>query len=431
MAGFQQLSSARPALWASASAEWSGWAGELGQAAAAVNEETRGPIAANAWTGLAAAAAADRIAAAADALEAAEAELGAISDVLQGMAEALTVARDTLAEATALAARSGIRIGPDGTVSAVPVVRLPSAALTGQLAAAQSQDADQVRQLITTAVRQATQADQKAAAELDLLARHAGTASFLAAYNTDVDDASRTELEMITGSIPKGPPGLVSRWWSGLPVAEQKRLMLAAPATLAALPGIPASVQAGLRGTTGVDRVKLVQYALDNWNNTTDDVDTDNCTNFVSDALAAAGMRQQGAFPLGRTNSRDDWYKGPAPFETNRIARHLARADRSYSWADAADLHTFLTSNNSKQVPYSQAQPGDIMFFQRPGQGIYHSVVVTAVVDGLVYYTQHTPGQVDADWSLRQTLDSDRGIDSRVIVVQPAQPMPVPTPKPW
>ena len=77
------------------------------------------------------------------------------------------------------------------------------------------------------------------------------------------------------------------------------KLKLAAPATIGGLTGIPDAVKSELRGDDGLDRVKLIQYALDNWDKKSDKTFPDDCTNFVSDALAAGGSASRGHSPAG------------------------------------------------------------------------------------------------------------------------------------
>jgi hypothetical protein len=109
-------------------------------------------------------------------------------------------------------------------------------------------------------------------------------------------------------------------------------------------------------------------------------------------------------------------------------------ATRSHSWAGPANLYQFLTQNGSHEMPYSQAQPGDIAFFAS-NNGIYHSAVVTAVVNGQVFYSQHTPGEQNASWGSRQYMpDNDNPANpSHIIIVRPGldntiRPDPTPAP---
>jgi hypothetical protein len=188
-------------------------------------------------------------------------------------------------------------------------------------------------------------------------------------------------------------------------------LMGAAAGKLGTLDGIPASVKAELRGNTGINRVAVVNWALDNTFNTTDEPDKDNCTNFVSDALLAGGMLQSGTL-LDRSDP-NAWFKW-SPLGIN------SKYTRSWTWDGAANLERFLLQNGSNEVPYSQAQPGDIAFYSNDG-GIYHSAVVTAVVNGQVFYSQHTPGEQNASWASRQYVPAtaNPANPTSIIIVQP------------
>jgi hypothetical protein len=426
------LSSARPGLWAGASADWQGLGTDMGQAGGQISSDVAGMISSDAWTGAAATAARGCVNAAAGAFAAAQGEINAVSDVLEGLSQAMAISQQTLEEAQDLALRNGLTIGGDGRVSVsfLPP-ELPGATPVSELL---DPVVSQVQELVSDALQRATEADQMAARELRTLASHAGRSNPDVAFGynahpgADGLTASRLELEMIYGSIPAGPPSLVSKWWAGLTLAEQKMLMEAAPGKLGTLAGIPASVQAELRGSNGVDRVAIVSYALDNTFNTS--IDTpglDNCTDFVSHALQAGGLVEVGN-PLDRTHS-NAWFNDPVP--------DLPRTwTRSYSWAGAPNLYHFLTQNGSQAVPYPQAQPGDIAFYTN-NSGVYHSAVVTAVVNGQVFYSQHTPGEQNASWASRQFMpDNDNpGNPSQIVIVRPginvtAHPDPQPGPSP-
>jgi hypothetical protein len=137
-------------------------------------------------------------------------------------------------------------------------------------------------------------------------------------------------------------------------------------------------------------------------------------------------MQQRGTFPFGKSDL-NDWYKAPDPLPW------MKGSTRSYTWGDASDLHAFLTDNGSQAVQYAQAQPGDVLFYRNDSQGIYHAAVITAVVNGQVFYTQHTPGELNADWGSRQFMPqtSNPANPTNLIVVRPgADTGPAPTPAP-
>lgn len=434
MVNVTDLDSARPSLGLSAVTDWRDLSTDLGRVSQQIESEVYAAIFLGSWSGTAAGTAQQRMQRMTKALEAAQGEVSAVSDVLEGLAEAMSVCQRELDEARQLATRYGLTIEADGTVTAYPGSPLEQA-VKEFVAWAEGKQAPpqiaEVQELVRDALRRATKADQEAAAELRTLASHAEQSNPEKAYgdNTYSDGdglaASRLELQMIGQSIPTGPPSLVSHWWAGLSSSEKTMLMEAAPGTIGTLAGIPASVQAQLRGTNGVNRVAIVNYALENTFNGRDDVDKDNCTNFASDALLAGGLQQKGNFFTDKAllgdNIDGNWYKTSVPDVH-------AGSSRSHSWGGASDLHQFLVHNGSKEVPYSQALPGDIAFF-KDSKGIYHTAVVTAKVNGQIFYSQHTPGEQNASWGARQ--NSPDNTSSSIIIVQPgsdASPPPPPMP---
>jgi hypothetical protein len=410
------LAAAEPGLWAEASADWQALGVDLGQASEQINSDVAEMISGDYWTGTAATKARERVTNVVNAFEAAHGEVSAVSDVLEGLAEAMTICQQTLAEAQDLARQHSLIIGGDGTVTAAFIPPELPGAVTAPLTEPVNPAAVQVQELVNQALQRATDVDQLAAKELRKLARDTGQTNPGAAYGNipypagDGLTASRDELQMIYDSIPSGPPSLVARWWAGLTLAEQKMLMGAAAGKLGTLDGIPASVKAELRGNTGINRVAVVNWALDNTFNTTDEPDKDNCTNFVSDALLAGGMLQSGTL-LDRSDP-NAWFKW-SPLGIN------SKYTRSWTWDGAANLERFLLQNGSNEVPYSQAQPGDIAFYSNDG-GIYHSAVVTAVVNGQVFYSQHTPGEQNASWASRQYVPATANpANPTSIIIQP------------
>jgi hypothetical protein len=421
------LDSADPGLLVKSSADWYNLGLDIRGAGDQISSDVGAMISGDAWTGAAATAAQKKVGAAFSAFEAAQGEVNAVSDVLEGLAEAMAVCQQTLREAQELASKNGLTISADGTV-AVSYLSLLPGSLASPVSDLLDSATSQVQALVRQALQRATEADKAAAAELRTLASHAGQADPDVAFGDNAHPhgdgltASRLELQLIYDSIPAGPPSLVARWWAGLTPAQQAMLKDAAPGQLGTLAGIPASVKAELAGSTGLNRVAVVNYALQNTFNGKDDVDGDNCTNFVSDALLAGGMTQKGTFPFSRSDL-NDWYKAtdPLPF--------FKGSTRTYTWADASDLHAFLTHNGSDEVPYGAAQPGDVAFYRNDNQGIYHAAVVTAVVNGQVFYSQHTPGEQNADWGSRQYMpqNSAAGGPTNVIVVKPGADIPPPS----
>lgn len=429
MVNYHQLNSAKPGTWSNAADDWLVLKGQFEAQAGEMADAVHQPIARSGWSGAAADAAVRNIRGGYAALEAASVEVAGVAEVFQALADSITLAQRTLAEAKAIATQYEITIHDDGSLTGPPG--------GGEVFIIMAKES-QITTLINEACREATQADQLASAQLRQLAANAtrvdvkaaaqrdlADPNVLSAYidsfkNTDLNNASQNELKMITGAIPTGPPEFVSQWWAGLGPDEQQKLKLAAPGVLGTLNGIPPDVQAELRGSDGIDRVALVNYALKNWNNTNLDIPgKDNCTNFVSDALSAAGMHQKGSAFLGwpfNRNDNDVWYGGGDSA--------LDRGPASHTWTDSQQLAGFLNSHGSQVVSNpSDVKPGDIVFFAHGDSSsasmdnIHHAAVVTAVVDGHVYYTQHTPGAENADLNLREpTYDITDGKNTPIFV---------------
>ncbi|MEU1625697.1 amidase domain-containing protein [Streptomyces sp. NPDC020096] len=181
-----------------------------------------------------------------------------------------------------------------------------------------------------------------------------------------------------------------------------------------------------LRGTGGkFDRVKLVQFALDNWNKPDETDLGNNCTNFVSEAMMHAGVHQKTDFWWG-TKGDDVWMRGN-PIGIDLIDKHLAY---SSTWGAADNLQGFLTKCGSYEVPASQAKPGDIIFLNqvgandddRPYGKAHHAAIVTAVMpDGEIKYTQHTDSYQNVSLQGRTPAEvrKEGQQDFRIIRIQP------------
>ncbi|MCX3061774.1 amidase domain-containing protein [Streptomyces beihaiensis] len=114
------------------------------------------------------------------------------------------------------------------------------------------------------------------------------------------NQAPHAQTRMLAADVPVNEnPATVRKWWDGLTPKQRKDMMRAEPVLIANLDGIPPDVQTEMRGNGKYDRVKLVQYALDSWNKDDPTDFGNNCTNFVSNALHASGMKEKTS-PWGR-----------------------------------------------------------------------------------------------------------------------------------
>ncbi|MEV7596326.1 amidase domain-containing protein [Kitasatospora sp. NPDC089797] len=322
--------------------------------------------------------------------------------VLDALSTAITRAKLTMNSALDMAKEHGLTVDEvSGTV------RAASGGADGSTDTA----VQEIDAMLQEALREATQADGLAAAELRKLAAATCETDPQKALDILQREASQVELNMYTGSIPSGDdPRLVADWWKALTDNQHKQLMLSDPVTLAHLPGIPEDVKLGLRGGPGAkyDRVKTVQWALEHWDDKSIDVFGDNCTNFASEALRQGGLHAKwdglwgwrGDDTWGRSqDAGGDWLS--------------QRVDYSKSWAGAQNMHDFMVRHGGEEIAADQVKPGDLVYYEEDSDHddqdkkgvVHHTAVVTAVTpDGDIRYTQHSGGQKNA--SLDGRIDS-------------------------
>ncbi|MFE2547306.1 amidase domain-containing protein [Streptomyces sp. NPDC059355] len=363
----------------------------------------------------------------ADRLESGGDIMKGVAMVVDALAHSMGFAQRTLFHAAELAREHGLSIEDGRAVGAytgaAPVgPNVPQNvrdAYTKELG-----DMATVNGLIDEALREAAQADVKASAELDKLAKTINVADTSQAHNEILVEASHIEFEMLRADIPAGKdPNLQRAWWDGLTPQQQKDLMRADPVTLADLKGLPPEVGRELRGPDGkIDRVEMVRYALDHWDKK-DDLDfKNNCANFTSSALEAGGMRKKFDFWLGPGG--DNAWGRESGVGVDRIDR---RVYHSRSWGLAKDLHGFLLHNGGEEVTRSEARPGDVIFYEQvapdpdepPGE-IYHAAVVTSVTpDGDVKLSQHTSSFQNVSLDSREHVATRNHGEQRVHIVRP------------
>ncbi|GAA1262671.1 hypothetical protein GCM10009665_60400 [Kitasatospora nipponensis] len=380
-----QLANADQGAMQRAAGGWMALSKEAWQAVNDIHDNGVDPLKSN-WQDRVGQSAGQKLAEQARILEAGADVMRGVAMVLDGLAASTGYAQSTLNSALDLAR------GCNLVVDLAQGVVVPG---PGQLSPDDREQISQVDRLLAEAQREATQADRQAAAEL----RKLGAATCLtdpdAALNQYQNEASRTELAMYQGDIPTGAdPATVAAWWRALTPAQQQQLQLSEPVALAGLDGIPDSVKLDLRGGPDAkyDRVKLVQWTLDHWNDDSTNVFDDNCTNFASEALAAAGVQYKGDWTL----DGDGWGKG-GQSGWNWLDAH----DHSHtaSWAAAQNMHDFMVGNGGQEIPPDQVKPGDLVYYEedsdqdgQDGKGvIHHTAIVTAVTpDGDIRYTQHS-----------------------------------------
>lgn len=332
-----------------------------------------------------------------------------VSMILVGLGEAVEIAQRELKGAFDLAQHHYLYVNDDGTTR--PFDLPDSQGDNGYTEAMQYRP--QVESMIRDATEAATQADELAGDQLGKL-RDATTATDAAKVLDELQNsASQAEVTMMHYSLPHGQsPEAVAAWWDSLTEAQRHDLELALPSELADLDGIPDDVKDRLKGPGPLNRVDIVKFATEHWNDGSLDWEgKDNCTNFASTTLSHAGMPEN-----------SDW--------TSSTIWKLGNP--THSWGGAGELHDYLVSEtNSHEVPRNEARPGDLVFLKqagpsddpsRPVGDIHHTAVVTSVTpDGVIHYTQHSGDQLNVSLDGRE-MRAEQGLGDQDIVIVRVDP---------
>lgn len=404
-----QLTSAEPGSWRAAAAAWQKVHSLTQQTSDDIRDRGTGKIDQH-WTDAVGQQASTTLASVATGFDITSDAIAGVTMILDGLADGITIAQGTLVEALTEAAGLGLTVAPNGQVT-VTESGLPGAAGDAQL--------PRIQALVSEALTAATKIDHDAASELHNLAAAVTATNAQQVENQIQGAASQDELAILADTIPaNATPDQVSAWWNSLSSQQQTELEKATPLQIYNLSGIPQSIKDQLRGSGDINNMTLVQFATDHWNDTSLDwPGLDNCTNFASTALSAAGMQQS-----------DAWHSPDidGPLFTNLFP--TAAADTaSHSWGGAQNLHDLLINGGGTVVPPSQAKPGDVMFLQwQPGDGnpaghVHHTAIVTAVLpNGDIRYTQHTdPGLNSSLDGRQQDITAGEGA-SQFVIVQPS-----------
>ncbi|MCZ1008616.1 amidase domain-containing protein [Streptomyces lydicus] len=414
MVTYSELISAHPRKWKEAADDWAALAKYALNAANDVREQGAKPLADN-WSDEVGASAAGDFVKLANQLESAYDLLLSVKMVMEGMHTSLETAMSTACQITDLSRAHDLPIGDDGMPLECPA---PNAGADKQ------QAYNDIVALREQALRQATEADEKTSAELYRLAGMTGIGDPDKALK-EQNQASHVEMDMLAADIPKAntDPSAVRAWWNGLSEKQQYDMMRAEPVKLAHLDGIPESAKREMRGTDGkFDRVKMVEYALDNWNKADPIHFDNNCTNFVSQALDHAGMQKK-IDPWSGARGDDTWGN------TGGIGIDAIDAILYYSktWAGAENQQNFMLKHGGEEVPQSQARPGDIIYYEQQGPdaesergNTHHAAVVTAVMpDGEVKYTQHQDSYQNVSLEGRLPATEKAEGQQRIRIVRP------------
>lgn len=409
MVTFAQIRDAKPALWGKAA---DGWLAEAKHAAHCANEiraRGKGPVDEH-WPDRVGRRAGRTLVDLANRFESASDEMRAAVMVLDALAESIGYVQSALHGALEYARSLNISVADDGSLDLMPG------------GSALPIDLIMVQERLDEVLREATQADRKAADALRKVQGAVGVSDPEKAVQVDQVAASHTQMAMLVGDIPtKADPATVSAWWKSLTQQQRQQFQLAEPTVIAGLGGIPQDVKDTLRGSGKYDRMKLVQWALDHSSDTSIDAFHNNCANFVSTALHASGVQYKNNG--WGTLDEDNWVEG---MQTGVPAIDSHDYSHSATWSQADKLHDFLTRNGGHQVTLDQAKPGDVIFFDQnspnpniPQGQIHHTAVVTAVTsDGDIKYTQHTDNEQNLSLHGRELHENTVEGQQKVVAVR-------------
>jgi cell wall-associated NlpC family hydrolase len=403
---YTQLKNAVPSRWATAADDWLKLAQESERAAGHIYERGQKALADN-WTDALGQRAGARCGTIATGFEVAGVSMRGVVTTLDGLADALELAKGNLDSAVNFATRARLKIDGNGHVTVPPGVTDPHAA----------EQAKQAGALIADAVADATTIDNEAAAMLNKLAQAVTSNDPAAVENGVQEEASHNQLEMIKAAMPtNADPATQAAWWNSLTPAQQTELMKAAPVELYDMKGIPQQTKTVLAGTDGYNRVEMIRWAQNNWNNGKTDVPgMNNCANFVSYALNKGGGVDMKRATWGIFDD-DAWFKSPRTGVDD-----VDKRAHSDSWTNADAQRDFMLKHGGHTVATNQAQPGDIIYFEKKDGGeVHHAAVVTSVTpDGDVHYTQHNTDNRNISLNGRLHYSGVAGGDDTPVVVRP------------
>lgn len=412
MVSFANLRAARPDEWGRAADTWLGLARESEDAANGIFDRGSAKVADN-WADQAGILAGEQLGTLADSYLTAAGTMHGVVSVLSGLADSIGVVQRSLEAAVDYALRNGFTIDAEGRVTAPPESASTPEAL---------RDADL---LIREALDSATRIDVEARTQLDELAAAVFTTDRDWAVDTVQGNASRSQVELFAEALPIGQdPRTVAAWWDALPPEDRAAFERAVPVQLYDLEGLPADVKARLEGDGGYNRIEAVRWAQQNAFTTDIDIFDNNCANFVSHALANAGLEPKlddfgGAYSGG-------WSQG---LQTGWDALDAVDYTHTPAWTLSDRQRDFFVENGGAEIPLSGAQPGDVIYWEQaaPGGpiaegGVHHAAVVTSVTpDGDIHYTQHTASRLDASLDGRLPTNEIVEGDQRPVVVRPRQ----------
>lgn len=405
MVTFQQLKDAEPDTFAVAADDWLMIAKEADAAAEDIYDRGGAKLREN-WADAVADLVQGHVRKLGQDYQAAGMTLRGVVTTLDGLADALRLAKRNLTDAVQFATTNGLEVDDQGRVTVPKGSDDPQAADRAQRAG----------WLIWDAVNDATKIDEQAAASLRALIEPANITKNLnqqqladQTNNASVKDAGRAALDLIKQTMPlNADPATQAAWWNSLTEAQRAEYQRAAPLHLYDMPGIPDQVKRELAGTGPLNRMEMLRWAQANGDTENTDVKgMNNCTNFVSHAMRdGGGLGEQGGWEEHRTG------KDPTGWADARLA--------GKEWQLAKAHHQFMLDNGGQSVPVGQARPGDIVYLQNKGD-IHHTAIVTAVTPGGdVMVSQHNPEHSNVNVVDRvETGRIYSGNDDQILVVRP------------
>lgn len=318
-------------------------------------------------------------------------QLRSARSVISGLELTFGACKRSIDEWLAVCERDGLSVDDEGRVTVPPDVEDPKAA---------QHTADEAEAALTAVLKEAREADDTASTALKSIK----LGELDADGDGDVDskdlDKHRDEtleaganaaLESLRASIPSDRSAEEQlKWWANLTPEEREQYKRALPLELAEMEGLPPWERILLNESSlGYNRLALLEYVRDNWDNTDIDwEDKNSCTKFVSEALKHAGLDFKGVFPL----QDDAWMDLGTP----KLPFFGDKGRYSDSWGGADAQHDLFAESGSESVGIEGAQPGDVIYWTHDnGEGAdgeeHHAAVVTAVLpNGDILYTQHT-----------------------------------------
>lgn len=121
------------------------------------------------------------------------------------------------------------------------------------------------------------------------------------------------------------------------------------------------------------------------------------CTNFVSQAVEAGGMKQDRPTKVsdGITDTVSRWYS--QKYEEWHGNNYVYRWRESSSWIGVEDFYTYWIRNGATSYTYNslddiqnKARIGDIVQLKNENGKWYHSIIITGGTKGNLLYSGHT-----------------------------------------